>query len=169
MRNGTITGTRKWRALPLPEKLASLTIKSDECWLWGGAIQQHGYGTLTHEGKRIYAHRASYEVAKGAIPQGMRVDHICHNESCVRPDHLRTVTIKQNAENFGGLNVTNNSGYRGVYWHNQANKWCVQVTHNGRRYAGGVHADIEDANAAAVALRNQLHTHNDLDRETVTV
>jgi hypothetical protein len=94
----------------------------------------------------------------------MRVDHICHVPSCIKPDHLRLVTIKQNAENFGGLKVTNNSGYRGVHWHSQTGKWNVQVTHNGRRYAGGLHSDIEEANAAAIALRNLLHTHNDLDR-----
>lgn len=164
MRNVTITSTRKWRALTLSEKLASLTLKSDACWVWNGTIQQHGYGTLTHEGKRIYAHRASYEVANGPIPTGRRIDHICHNESCIKPDHLRVATVKQNAENFGGLMTSNNSGYRGVYRHTQTGRWSVQVTHNGRRYSGGLHADIEDANAAAIALRTKLHTHNDLDR-----
>jgi hypothetical protein len=103
-------------------------------------------------------------MANGTIPDGLRIDHICHTPRCVRPDHLRPVTIKQNAENFSGLNASNTSGYRGVYWHAQFGKWCVQVTNNGRRYAGGLYANVEDANAAAVALRNRLHTHNELDR-----
>jgi hypothetical protein len=164
MKKITITHTRNWRGLPLPEKLTSLTRKSDGCWIWEGAKQQHGYGTLPHDGVRIYAHRASYEVTNGPIPDGMRVDHMCHEPACVRPDHLRLVTIKQNAENFSGLKSTNKSGYRGVHWHAETKKWNVQVTHNGRRYAGGLHTNIEDANAAAIALRNKLHTHNDLDR-----
>ncbi len=165
----TITHTRNWRALPLSEKLDSLTLKTESCWLWTGALASTGYGTLRANGAIRYAHRLSYEAANGPIPSGMRIDHICHTPNCVRAEHLRVVTIKQNAENFGGLPASNKSGYRGVYWHAQAGKWCVQVTHNGRRYAGGVHANIEDANMAAIALRNQLHTHNDLDRATVQI
>jgi hypothetical protein len=74
------------------------------------------------------------------------------------------VTTKQNSENFGGLKASNTSGYRGVVWHGPQRKWRVQVGHNGRLHYGGLYANIEDANAAAIALRNKLHTHNDLDR-----
>lgn len=164
MKKITITQTKAWRRLPLSEKLNSLTLKSGSCWNWQGAKHQCGYGTVTHNGTRSYAHRVSYELAVGPIPEGMRIDHICHTPSCVRPDHLRTVTIKQNAENFGGLNAANKSGYRGVYWHALAGKWYVQVTHHGQRHNGGLHVKAEDANSAAIALRNRLHTHNDLDR-----
>jgi hypothetical protein len=160
-----ITHSRRYRELAPQGKLDTFTAKTDGCWNWFGPISPSvGYGTVTINGKRQYAHRVAYQVANGSIPEGMRIDHKCHNRLCVNPKHLRPVTIKQNAENFGGLVSTNNSGYRGVYWHRQMSKWNVQVTHNGRRYAGGLHSDIEDANAAAIALRNQLHTHNDLDR-----
>lgn len=161
---------RDWGSIedrPIPtvrQMMDAKTNKTDACWIWTGSIQTNGYGTLTVDKVRKYAHRVAYELASGPIPEGMRIDHVCHQPLCVRPDHLRIVTIKQNAENFGGLMASNSSGRRGVYWHSQANKWCVQVTHNKRRYAGGVYADIEEANAAAIALRNQLHTHNDLDR-----
>ena len=160
-----LTRTQAWKALPLQDKMDSLTTKTGTCWNWEGpANLSNGYGTVTIDGTREYAHRVAYEMAHGPIPKGMRVDHKCHHPLCVNPEHLRVVTIKQNAENYGGLNVTNSSGYRGVYWHAQSSKWNVQVTHNGRRYAGGLHSSIEDANAAAITLRNQLHTHNDLDR-----
>lgn len=159
------TRFRAWKELPLQEKLDSLITKGEGCWSWEGPINPStGYGTVTIDSKRDYAHRVAYRLAHGEIPEGMRVDHICHTPACIRPSHLRIVTIKQNAENFGGLSAANNSGYRGVYRHTQTGRWGVQVTHNGRRYNGGLHAYIEDANAAAIALRNQLHTHNDLDR-----
>ena len=146
------------------EKIESHTNKTPTCWLWTGPKQTNGYGTLQVDRIRKYAHRVAYELSYGGIPEGMRIDHICHTPLCVRPDHLRVVTIKQNTENFGGLLASNKSGYRGVHWHAESRKWNVQVTHNRQRYSGGLHSSVEDANAAAIALRNRLHTHNDLDR-----
>lgn len=150
--------------LPASQSVEARTLKTETCWLWTGSLQTTGYGALQVDGVRKYAHRVVYELANGPIPEGMRIDHICHVKKCVRPDHLRVVTIKQNAENYGGLMPTNTSGARGVFRSAGRSKWQVQVTHDGRRYSGGSHADLADANAAAVALRNRLHTHNDLDR-----
>lgn len=48
------------------------------------------------------------------------------------------------------------SGIRNVTWHNQANKWFVQIRMNGKSYTGGLHADIESAAAAAAELRTRL-------------
>lgn len=64
--------------------------KSDGCWNWVGAHWKK-YGCIrrgsAREGFRL-AHRVSYELAHGAIPDGMAVLHTCDNGSCVRPDHL---------------------------------------------------------------------------------
>lgn len=152
------------KVLTTAEKMEAATNKAGACWLWTGPVQTTGYGSVIDNKVRKYAHRVAYELANGPIPEGMRIDHICHTPLCVRPAHLRAVTIKQNAENFTGLSAHNNSGYRGVHWHAQSGKWNVQATHNGRRYSGGLYSAIEDANAAAIALRNKLHTHNELDR-----
>lgn len=64
------------------------------CWVWQRAKDQGGYGMSGKNGKR--AHRTYYEANKGPIPEGMQLDHLCRNHSCVNPDHLEPVT---NAEN----------------------------------------------------------------------
>jgi hypothetical protein len=51
-----------------------------------------GYGTY----KRRYAHRVVYEAAKGPIPEGLHLDHLCRTPPCVNPDHLEAVTPYEN-------------------------------------------------------------------------
>lgn len=58
------------------------------CWLWTGYRDRRGYGTITVDRKVTRAHRLSYEMAVGAVPDGQWVLHTCDNPSCVRPDHL---------------------------------------------------------------------------------
>jgi hypothetical protein len=65
----------------------SYVFKTEECWLWLGAKNQ-GYGVLSLRGKFIYAHRFSYEIQRGIIPEGLYVLHHCDVRACIRPDHL---------------------------------------------------------------------------------
>lgn len=68
------------------------------CWLWGAGLSPEGYGRLSESGTRkaLYAHRYSYELHKGPIPEGLELDHLCRVRSCVNPDHLEPVTRKTN-------------------------------------------------------------------------
>ena len=136
--------------------------KTDTCWNWTGTIINNGYGKATYGGKQTVAHRVSYELTGATIPDGMFLDHTCHNRACVRPDHLRVVTRKENCENLTGAYGNSKSGVRGVY--RQGNRWRAGVRHNGKQIQAGSFLTIEEAEAAVIALRLRLFTHNDSDR-----
>lgn len=67
------------------------------CWLWTAAALPLGYGKMYVGGKLELAHRISYRLYKGPIPEGMLVRHRCDVVACVNPDHLETGTHQQNA------------------------------------------------------------------------
>jgi hypothetical protein len=143
--------------------------KSGECWTWTGATNRGGYGAFSigmKDGKRRIdrAHRVSYKLTHGPIPEGVHIDHMCHTKSCVRPDHLRATTNKENLENRAGLTKTNTSGFHGVSWSKASKKWHAYASHNGKRITAGYFSDINHAAQAALELRNDLYTHNDIDR-----
>lgn len=148
----------------LAERFWAKVDKSSDCWEWTAAKTPAGYGVLTVDRVVQYAHRISYSMANGDIPASMKVDHVCHNPSCVNPNHLRLATNKENAENHSGPISTNTSGYRGVYWLKSRSRWVVEVKHADVKYRGGSFKTIEEANQAAIDLRNSLFTRNDIDR-----
>jgi hypothetical protein len=137
----------------------------NECWLWLGSKSGPGYGNLKGvDRKTVYAHRVSYEINTGPIPDGLMVDHACMTRPCVNPSHLRLATIKQNNENLPGARSTSRSGIRGVHQHPNG-RFYAYVIHNRKRVHLGGFDDPEDADAAVVAKRKELFTHNTLDRK----
>lgn len=68
----------------------------DECWEWGGAIGNGGYGRIAVNGKMVLVHRFSYEMVNGDIPSGLCIDHLCRNRGCVNPKHMEVVTRAEN-------------------------------------------------------------------------
>ena len=64
----------------------------DGCWLWMAATDKKGYGYFYAAGKLVRPHRWVI----GPVPEGMQVDHICNVPGCVRPEHLRIVTPREN-------------------------------------------------------------------------
>lgn len=143
----------------------SFVDKSESCWNWTGYRNKGGYGRLNIGQNHILAHRYSYERQYGPIPEGFMVDHMCHNPSCVNPSHLRLATGKQNQENLSGPRVDNRLGVRGVSM-TRSGKYKAQVGHNGEKIDVGIFASLEEADSAVRAKRNELFTHNILDRKT---
>ncbi len=68
------------------------------CWVWQASKIGGGYGKFKCKKltKSRYAHRVSYIMHKGEIPEGQVVMHTCDNPSCVNPDHLSLGTQKDN-------------------------------------------------------------------------
>lgn len=102
---------RFWSKVALPDAGGHM--------LWMAA-RTGGYGRIGVGRKTLYAHRVSYALAYGEVPEGLQIDHLCRVRHCLAPEHLEAVTQQEN-------------GLRG-----ESGKWQQAKTHcpRGHPYSG---------------------------------
>lgn len=85
--------------LTLEERLNRTEIDEETgCVLYKGYRNERGYGVVWYDYKPILAHRLSYTLHVGEIPDGVFVLHSCGTSSCINPDHLRLGTHQENMD-----------------------------------------------------------------------
>ena len=110
------------------ERFLSKVNKTESCWLWTGYIDKKGYGIFKLD-KPKRAHRVSYELFVGPIPDGLVIDHLCRVRNCVNPEHLEPVTTKINS--IRGINHnTLKTHCPAGHEYNEIN---TRITPNGKR------------------------------------
>jgi len=91
---------RGGKDLSTEERFWPKVLKSDSCWEWQASLTDKGYGQFFDKGVRILAHRYSYKLRFGKIPEGLFLCHTCDNPKCVNPDHLKPGTQKDNIQDM---------------------------------------------------------------------
>jgi len=94
------------KILMSPKQIAKFWMRVNDtrnCWEFNG-LSTSGYGQFMVNRKNKRAHRIAYELIVGPIPNGLVLDHLCRNRSCVNPNHLELVTNKENV--LRGIGIT---------------------------------------------------------------
>lgn len=99
--------------------LRGMAPQADGCIHWTGYIDEDGYGVISIEGRSVLVHRAAYEFFIGPIPEGLQLDHTCHDPAictpgrscrhrrCVNGWHLEPVTCRTNLLRGGTFQAAN--------------------------------------------------------------
>jgi len=80
---------------PKATSLTGYVVQENGCWDWVGSCRK-GYGEVRLNGRKHAAHRLSYALMRGPIPETLTLDHLCRNSKCLNPWHLDPVTIAAN-------------------------------------------------------------------------
>jgi hypothetical protein len=108
--SGTINSTALVMQLSLQQRFFKYVDMTPVCWKWNGSLNNRGYGRLgIGKHKTLLAHRISYELFVGSIPEGMELHHKCGVPNCVNPSHLeisihRTHMVVLHDKNAAAIN-----------------------------------------------------------------
>ena len=120
--------------IPIEERFQDKYIPEPNsgCWLWIGSVGDDGYGNIGEGGRgspNLKAHRVSYGIHKGPIPEGKDVCHKCDVTICVNPDHLFLGDDSENMKDCHNKNRHSKKNRpRGVIWIECRKKWRVYTS-----------------------------------------
>lgn len=121
--------------------------RGDGCWEWQSTRHTHGYGLFWDGRKQVRAHRYAWEMEHGPIPPGQSVLHSCDNRRCVRLDHLRLGTQRDNMADMDARCRRAPTALQGIDQRGERNR-ASKLTHEqvahirGMADAGHYHDDI---------------------------
>jgi hypothetical protein len=78
-----------------------------DCWLWQANTDKAGYGLFIDKGKTYQAHRMSWLLSGQELIEGLTLDHLCRERSCVNPSHLEQITSVENVMRGKGIPALN--------------------------------------------------------------
>jgi HNH endonuclease len=82
---------------PADWMLNFIEVTESGCWLYTRSLSKHGYAAqVLVDGVRVTGHKAVYERMVGPVPNGLELDHLCRQRSCLNPAHLEPVTRREN-------------------------------------------------------------------------
>jgi len=123
---------------PIERFRKKYTASETGCWLWTASKNASGYGQFmpsVPNPSPMLAHRASWELHNGPVPDGACVLHRCDVRHCVNPAHLFLGTKRDNTQDmlFKGRDSggqPSKTGIRGVHWNAQSRRWRAFTRHS---------------------------------------
>lgn len=121
-----------------------------------GTLTNHGYVALKIDGERFLAHRLAFFYVTGEWPSE-EIDHINGTRTDNRWANLRPCTSAENRQNQRRAHPGSSSGFLGVSWNARLEKWVAQIAIQGKRKYLGLFATEDEAQAAYVQAKREVH------------
>lgn len=138
-------------------------LQSSAARIHAGDVAGHrnvlGYRTLNFKGRRYQAHHVAWAFHHGRWPAGI-LDHINGERDDNRVSNLREVTASENAQNKRRARSDNSTGVLGVT--RNYKRFRAQIGVGGKLVNLGSFATVEEASAAYLAAKRELHSGNTL-------
>ncbi|MGW0052081.1 HNH endonuclease signature motif containing protein [Nocardia nova] len=138
--HGTPTPVRKTVEQRFREKYV---VSESGCWIWTACLDREGYGQFGVGRGHRAAHRVSFELHRGPIPEGHELDHLCRTPACVNPAHLDPVTHTENVhrgESWSGKNIRK-THCPGGHPYDRENTYLNKHGHRGCRACARIRAN----------------------------